>query len=87
MTVRYGIPINISVGMNSTERTIIASMYVEIYWPKQNKIFDKYTSINEVYFQINMYKNEKKVQLTVIHVQGNHVHLKEHLTCNINFTS
>ena len=43
MKVRYGIPINISVGMNSTDRTIIESMYVEIYWPKQNQIFDKYT--------------------------------------------
>ena len=28
-----------------------------------------------------MYKNEQKVQFTVIHVQGNHVQLKEHLTC------
>ena len=28
-----------------------------------------------------MYKNEQKVQFTVIHVQGNHVHLKEQLTC------
>ena len=34
-----------------------------------------------------MYKDEYKVQLTVIHVQGNHVHLKEHLTCKINFAS
>ena len=40
-------------------------------------------SINQVYFQVNMYKNYlQKVQFTVIHVQGNHVHLKEHLTCN-----
>ena len=31
-----------------------------------------------------MYKNEQKVQFTVIHVQGNHVHLKEHLTCKTN---
>ena len=44
-------------------------------------------SINQVYFQINMYKNEQKVQFTVIHVQGNHVHLKEHLTCKTNFTN
>ena len=27
-----------------------------------------------------MYKNEQKVQFTVINVQGNHVHLKEQLT-------
>ena len=40
-----------------------------------------YKSINKVYFQINMYKNEQKVHFTVIHVQGNHVHLKEHITC------
>ena len=32
-------------------------------------------------------KNEQKVQFTVIHVQGNHVHLKEHLTCKTNFTN
>ena len=44
-------------------------------------------SINQVYFQVNMYKNEQKVQFTVIHVQGNHVHLKEHLTCKTNFTN
>ena len=43
--------------------------------------------INQVYFQINMYKNLQNVQLTVIHVQGNHVHLKEHLTCKTNFTN
>ena len=43
-------------------------------------------SINQAYFQINMYRNEQKVQFTVIHVQGNHVHLKEHLTCKTNFT-
>ena len=47
----------------------------------------KTQSINQVYFQINMYKNEKKVQFTVIHVQGNHVHLKEHFTCQTNFTN
>ena len=29
----------------------------------------------------------KKVQFTVIHVQGSHVHLIEHLTCNSNFTN
>ena len=40
-------------------------------------------SINQVYFLVNMYKNEQEVQFTVIHVQGNHVHLKEHLTCKI----
>ena len=34
-----------------------------------------------------MYKNEQKVQFTVIHVQGNHVHLKEHLTCKTNFAN
>ena len=44
-------------------------------------------SINQVYFQVNMYKNEQKVQFTVIHVQGNHVHLKEQLTCKTNFTN
>ena len=27
------------------------------------------------------------MQFTVINVQGNHVHLKVHLTCKINFTS
>ena len=32
-------------------------------------------------------KMKKKVQFTVIHVQGNHVHLKEHLTCKTNFTN
>ena len=32
-------------------------------------------------------KSEQKVQFTVIHVQGNHVHLKEHLTCKTNFTN
>ena len=26
-----------------------------------------------------MYKNEQKEQFTVIHVQGNHVHLKDEL--------
>ena len=46
-----------------------------------------YQSINQVYFQVNMYKNEQKVQFTVIHVQVNHVHLKEHLTCKTNFTN
>ena len=52
-------------------------------------IFKTYvtTSINQVYFQVNMYKNEQKVQFTVIHVQGNHVHLKEQLTCKTNFTN
>ena len=44
-------------------------------------------SINQVYFQVNMYKNEQKVQFTVIHVQGNHVHLKEQLTCKTNVTN
>ena len=29
----------------------------------------------------------QKVQFTVIHVQGNHVHLKEQLTCKTNFTN
>ena len=43
-----------------------------------------YQSINQVYFQVNMYKNEQKVQFTVILVQGNHVHLKEQLTCKTN---
>ena len=33
-----------------------------------------------------MYKNEQKVQFTVIHLQGNHVHLKEQLTCKTNFS-
>ena len=47
----------------------------------------KSLSINQVYFQVYMYKNEQKVQFTVIHVQGNHVHLKEHLTCKTNFTN
>ena len=46
-----------------------------------------FQSINQVYFQVNMYKNEQKVQFTVIHVQGNHVHLKKHLTCKTNFTN
>ena len=46
-----------------------------------------FSSINQVYFQINMYKNEQKVQFTVIHVHGNCVHLKEHLTCKTNFTN
>ena len=41
----------------------------------------------KVYFQVNMCKNEQKVQFTVIHVQGNHVHLKEHLACKTNFTN
>ena len=36
---------------------------------------DQRQSINQVYFQVNMYKNEQKVQLTVIHVQGYHDHL------------
>ena len=44
-------------------------------------------SIHQVYFQVNMYKNEQKVQFTVIHVQGNHVHLEEQLTCKTNFTN
>ena len=51
-------------------------------WKKQVDEQRVYQSINEVYFQINMYKNEQKVQFTVIHVQGNHFHLKEHITCN-----
>ena len=34
-----------------------------------------------------MYKNEQKVQFTVIHVQRNHVHLKKQLTCKTNFTN
>ena len=34
-----------------------------------------------------MYKNEQKVQFTVIHVQGINVHLKEQLTCKTNFTN
>ena len=57
------------------------------YWGVyiDSKINWKY--INQVYFQVNMYKNEQKVQFTVIHVQGNHVHLKEQLTCKTNFTN
>ena len=34
-----------------------------------------------------MYKNEQKVQFTVIHVQGSHVHLKDHSTCKTNLTN
>ena len=44
-------------------------------------------SNNQAYFHINMYKHEQKLQFTVIHAQGNHVHLKEHITCKTNFTS
>ena len=40
------------------------------YWGKYH-----WSSINQVYFQVNMYKNEQKVHITVIHVQGNHVHI------------
>ena len=48
---------------------------------------NEYQSINQLYFQISMHKNEQNVQFTVINVQGNHVHLKEHLTCKTNFTN
>ena len=51
------------------------------------KLFSLMTLFNQVYFHVNMYKNEQKVQFTVINVQGNHVNLKEHLACKTNFTN
>ena len=44
-------------------------------------------SINHDYFQINIYKNEQKVQFAVIHVQRRHVHPKEHSICKTKFTN
>ena len=32
-------------------------------------------------------QEKEKVQFTVIYAQGNHVHVKEHLTCKTNFTN
>ena len=45
--------------------------------------------INQSINQSSLFPGQhvQKVQFTVIHVQGNHVHLKEHLTCKTNFTN
>ena len=63
------------------------SPYIYIISISYNLLCVTNQSINQVYFQVNMYKNEQKVQFTVIHVQGNHVLLKEQLTCKTNFTN
>ena len=46
---------------------VLSSIYADLIY---------INTFNQVYFHINMYKNEQKVPFTVIHVQGNHVHIK-----------